>query len=101
MSTTWQHQIAQIQDWQIATGHTGAPPRCVNARLAHWAQWAARQARHNPSLAAEMDALGVPVERDKPVERYRAEAHRKRTGDTTIRTIPAQHKPARNSEAPH
>ena len=71
MSMNWNQQITAIEAWQINTGNTGAPPKSVNARLANWVRWAVRQAQSNASLAAEMESLGIDVERAKYAPRHR------------------------------
>jgi hypothetical protein len=74
MSMNWSHQITAIQNWQMSTGNIGAPPRSVDARLSQWVRWAQRQARMDPALAVEMEALGIDTYRDKQGPRYREES---------------------------
>ena len=87
MSMNWTLQINAIANWQLATGNSGAPPKAVNARLANWVRWAARHARANPALAAEMDALGIPLERPKHALRQRDLSNAKHLGMHGVEAI--------------
>lgn len=53
--------LNEIVSWQLATGNSGAPHKAIDARLAKWARFAARQAASDPALAAEVRSLGIPV----------------------------------------